>query len=289
MKKQCVYGEAELKTVQQFQLECLKEIIRVCEKVGVEYFVMGGTSLGAVRHGGFIPWDDDIDVGMTRSNYEKFLKLAPAEFSPRYELQTPYSERAMPYFYSKVRINGTKLVEYCARKLKINHGIYVDVFPFDVVPDDEAACRRQFERVQKLLLELRLRQMPDVSLEPKGVGAVLRAAFRKLPHWYYNLFPLASLHRKLEREMTRYDGQEHQALACLIFPVYKKEYLKKSELYPIGRMKFEDVTVCVPGNIEAYLRTHYGDYHQLPPVEERYGHQKYICEIDLPQPDGGAE
>ena len=124
-----IYTEEELEKIQALEIDALKIIVEICEQLEVEYFLIGGTTLGAIRHGGFIPWDDDIDIGMTRKNYIRFLEEAPKYLPKGYFLQTPYNEKNNPYYYSKLRIDGTLFVEYCNHKVKMNHGVYVDIFP----------------------------------------------------------------------------------------------------------------------------------------------------------------
>lgn len=105
------YGE-ELKKVQECELEILAEVIKVCNENSIEYFVIGGTALGAVRHSGFIPWDDDIDIGMTRDDYERFLKIAPSKLKSDLFLQYYVTEPNSPTYFAKVRKNNTQFVEY---------------------------------------------------------------------------------------------------------------------------------------------------------------------------------
>ena len=101
-----------LKKIQQIELDILLEVDRICKKHEIEYFLDFGTLLGAVRHSGFIPWDDDIDIGMTRDNYEKFLKIASSELKKDYFLQNVYTERETPFLYSKIRKNGKFTMEF---------------------------------------------------------------------------------------------------------------------------------------------------------------------------------
>ncbi len=89
-----------------------------------------------MEHGGFIPWDDDVDIGMTRENYEKFLEIAPEKLKNDYFLQTRKTDKKAPYMYAKVRKNGTVFMEWNKRNLDMHHGIYIDIFPYDNVPDD---------------------------------------------------------------------------------------------------------------------------------------------------------
>ena len=100
-----------LRKLQLTQVEMLKEIRRVCEKLNIQYFLIDGTLLGAVRHKGFIPWDDDLDIAMTRPEYDKFVKFAPNELSTEYFLQNWHSDPAYALPYSKLLMNGTKLIE----------------------------------------------------------------------------------------------------------------------------------------------------------------------------------
>lgn len=270
-----IYTDEELKKIQKLELGCLKAIIDVCQKIGVEYFLIGGSALGAVRHGGFIPWDDDIDIGMTRKNYSKFIDMAPQYLPENYHLQSPYSSDNNPYYYSKIRIDGTQFVEYCNRKVNMHQGVYVDIFPFDEVPNNDDENRIQFETFQKLIRKFSLRQSPDVSSEPKSVEEKARSVFRKFLHRLYRLKNYEKLLNDLNNTVTKYNGTGQEAIACLNFPNRKKEYIKKTDLYPLKDIFFEDITVKIPNNYDIYLRTHYDDYMKLPPENQRYGHKPY--------------
>lgn len=275
------YTPEELKKIQSLELEALRTIISVCEKCNVEYFLIGGSTLGAIRHNGFIPWDDDIDVGMTRDNYMRFIKEAPALLPKEYYLQTPYNDKKCPYFYSKLKINGTKFVEYCNHRIDMHHGVYVDIFPFDEVPDDEQLNTVQFEKVQKLIRLFSLRQTPDISVKPTTTSDNIKNILRKALHCLAKCIPYGYITSKLEKEITKYNGTEQSALACLNFPKRKTEYILKSDLYPLSGYLFENLSVNIPHNYDTYLKTHYNNYMELPPKEQQFGHKPYYVELDV--------
>ena len=110
-------SDSELREVQRIEREALALLLDLCRRLDISCFLMDGAAIGAVRHRGFIPWDDDLDVGMLRADYRRFLAEAPALLPPGYTLQTPYNDPKSPYFYSKLRVDGTVFMEYANRKL----------------------------------------------------------------------------------------------------------------------------------------------------------------------------
>ena len=127
--------------------QTLQEVIRVCEVADIPYFIQGGTAIGSHFFDDIVPWDDDIDLGMTRENYQRFLKEAPALLDKKYTLQEFTTEPDTPFYFAKVRKNDTRFVESEWVGLPISEGIYIDIFPYDLIPDDEALARRQRRRV----------------------------------------------------------------------------------------------------------------------------------------------
>lgn len=275
-----IYTEEELEKIQKLETEALRVIIQICDKINIEYFLIGGSALGAIRHNGFIPWDDDIDIGMTRCNYKKFIENAPKILPEGYYLQTPYEGTSSPYYYSKLRIDNTKFVEYCNHRVKMHQGVYVDIFPFDEVPDDNNLNQKQFKRTQRLIRLFSLRQSPDISKEPKSVREKLKAQIRGIAHNFMKLYPYDKILHQLEDEFTKYNGTGQKAYACLNFPEIYTEYILKSDLYPVKKKKFEEVEVFIPNNYDKYLTTHYGNYRKLPPENQRFGHKPYMIELE---------
>ena len=132
------FKEIEPKTLKKLhivEVEILDEIDRVCKKNNIEYFLIGGTLLGAIRHKGFIPWDDDLDVGMTRENYEKFINIAPNELDSKYYLDNFKTNTNCHLPFSKIRKNNTTMDEEATKNFNNHKGIFVDIFPFDKLKD----------------------------------------------------------------------------------------------------------------------------------------------------------
>lgn len=280
MPELTIYTEDELKAIHQLELDALGDIIRICDKLDINYFLIDGAALGAMRHNGFIPWDDDIDIGMTREDYRRFLEEAPALLPEKYFLQTPYQGNKNPYFYTKLRINGTEFAEFCNRKLDIHHGVYVDICPYDEVPDDERLNKKQFRRCRFLIRLFVLRQSPEMSTEPTSPKRKILASVRFVLHYAVRLIPYRWMALAIERETTRYNGTGQSAYAFLHHPKWKTDYMLKSELFPLKKQEFNGALVNVPGDCDAYLRRHYGDYTIWPEPEMRYGHKPYRIKLN---------
>ena len=121
----------ELKVTQQNLLDLMITLDGICRKENISYSLHGGTLLGAVRENGFIPWDDDMDIGMLRADYEKFLNVAKEKLNKKYFLQTWDTDEKFALPFAKIRLNGTKYIEHNSKNVDIHNGIYIDIFPYD--------------------------------------------------------------------------------------------------------------------------------------------------------------
>ena len=226
-----------LRELQLVELEILLEVDRVCRENGIEYFLDGGTALGAVRHGGFIPWDDDIDIGMTRENYEKFLEIAPEKLKNDYFLQTRKTDKKAPYMYAKVRKNGTVFMEWNKRNLDMHHGIYIDIFPYDNVPDDIKERNEYLAKCGRLYRLYLLRSTPDRDLPPqKSVKWAILAVFRRLIHYTLKIVPMLWIENKIDQMFRKYNKADTKCLVCHMFNQY---IYSKRDLFPVKQIKFE--------------------------------------------------
>lgn len=130
------YEPEVLKKLQKVQTEILEDYIKVCEKYNLTYFMLGGTGIGVVRHQGFIPWDDDIDVAMPREDYDRFMEVMESELGDKYKILTPLVDKNYACNVTHLQKKGTKFVPYTSRKMKCDLCIDIDIFPLDHMPDD---------------------------------------------------------------------------------------------------------------------------------------------------------
>lgn len=140
----------DLRELQLLQLEIAKELKRICDENDIDYFMIGGTLLGAVRHKGFIPWDDDMDFGMTVENYNKFIEIAPHKLDKRFFLQTEESDRNYHNIFAKIRMNNTHMIEKVTDKQIIHNGIFIDVFPYDSVTEKKVHSKYYMKKLKIL-------------------------------------------------------------------------------------------------------------------------------------------
>lgn len=265
-------------TLRRVQLEILsiaKEVKRVCEENRIPYFMESGTLLGAVRHGGFVPWDDDMDIGMLREDYERFCSIAPDVLGGAFVFQSWHTEPDYPLPFSKVRRRGTVYGEEKAKRLSEN-GFYVDIFPYDFAPEDEAQRRKlrkrlcHMERILLMKCGFRPWKQDDGADLKKRVG--------------YTLYQLAAGFCSREKLIDRYEK--------LVLAVSDREtvyeqtgkmklyYFPAEDMRNLGDMCFEDSAFKAPAKARDWLTRVYGDYMKLPPEEERINRHG-IHEIDF--------
>lgn len=252
-------------------LDILKEIDRICKKHNITYFLSAGTALGAIRHQGFIPWDDDADIGMLREDFERFRKIAVTELNKGYYYQRMGKGSRFYRNFDQIGEKSTAFVLHNVKDLKIRHGIHVDIFPFDYVPENEGMREEQVREVQRLRTMLLNKLVPHV-VDTKNPWKRLI-----INHEYYKMkfVPLRLLHRKMEATLTRYQGKEEQYVADLLTHYKKIMYFRKSDIIPIKYVEFENEKLPVPGNTDAYLTMMYGDYMTPPPENKRHQRHRF--------------
>ncbi len=262
---------AALRKLQLTQLEMLKEVKRVCDNNGIAYFLDSGTLLGAVRHGGFIPWDDDLDVGMLRSEYDKFIECAKRDLKDEYFLQTWETDPGYPMPYAKIRKKNTYYGEKSFEKADINQGIFIDIFPYDVWPAKRK--RAFFNRISRLraLLVAKCKYMRVRS--DKFYKSVIKFFIVTVVRFFSLFTTKEKLIRKYEKLVLRTNAAESDELFEETLH-YKFGYwvLPKSVFRGYASMKFEDEEFSVPSGYDEYLTAVYGDYMTLPPEDKRGGH-----------------
>lgn len=199
-------ADIKLRNIQLGILEILKDIITVCEEYNIEYFIMCGTALGAVRHKGFIPWDDDLDIGMTRENYERFLKIAPNVLPEELFVQTFNSDPNTPFYFAKVRKSGTLFIRNYCKNLKMHHGIYVDVFPYDNIPDDIKLRDSQYRKVNLWSNLFIAKTLTGASVPQDSLIGKVKILIRTIFHYLLKPISKRYLYNKLDNVSCEYNN-----------------------------------------------------------------------------------
>lgn len=267
------YRENELRKLQLTELEILEAIDEVCIKNGIDYWIDSGTVLGAVRHGGFIPWDDDIDIGMLRDDYEKFLSVAPAALGGRYVVSSPHSNQHQAAMFAKVMIKGTSFKTAETEDAGFNQGIFVDVLPYDSLSDNR--CGRFFQRFRCFFWQSisYLRCSGHVNVPHKGgLGAVERAICKMANRLASRLLTSEAVRSHFERAALSH-SEESTSKYLHVMPYAMTEPFLRKTMVPPKPIAFEGRTFFGPAEPEAYLEALYGkDWRELPPIEERRNH-----------------
>lgn len=265
------YRPGELKRVQDTALQVLKEFIRICDKYQLDYFVHWGTALGAVRHQGFIPWDDDVDVAMLRGDYERFLQVAPRELEGRYELSSAFIQKNCAGMFTKMSAAGTLHVTEQESLWPGLHGIRVDIFPFDNVPEDEKKRRKQERRVRFYNMLYVVKNLPHPYIQGNSIKTKMVKTASFLAHCLMKPVPVDWILRQAEKYALLY--KEQTKTYTLLYDLYPEQWLLKWEdIYPLQEGTFEGLQVKLLHHNDLALRNSYGNYMELPPEEERVNH-----------------
>ena len=263
-------NRTELKNdeIKQVCLQILSDVAEFCEKNGIQYFLVCGTALGAIRHNGFIPWDDDVDIGMPRPDYDRFVDLYKSE---KYIVCDTRYDRKYPYGFAKVCDNRTILIENVENPF--NLGVYIDIFPIDGLPDNEELQKKHMKIIN---WDLRLLSWKCISHDKK-VGW-LHKVIQLLAKAVLFVVPVHVLVRKLEYDVKKYSYRDANYVGHLVTKAMWGSDIKPKELFsfPI-KHKFEECEFFVPGQVEAYLTQEYGDYMKLPPKEKQIAKHDYVA------------
>lgn len=253
--------EIEIEGYKSIPLDILKHFADFCDSHEISYYLAYGTLLGAIRHKGYIPWDDDIDVFMMRKDYELFRKLYQSE---RYPFVDLLLDKHHPVGMGKLYDSHTIIRTY--DKIYRKYGLFVDIFPLDTVPCDDRERKRWIDNVRKYL---RLNSILNSSYGNDGkTGFFKRVASRILTR-----LPLSSLlHSHIEKLYTKYNNNDTGYVGVPIFKNNLKFPIQLFDSFQI--VEFENYSFKVMSGFDEVLQLCYGDYMQLPPVEKRIGIHK---------------
>lgn len=247
-----------LRRLQLTQQEILDEIVRICENNDIHYYLVGGTLLGAIRHKGFIPWDDDLDIAMPRCDYIKFCHLCQTKLSPSFFLHSTETDDNYWLPFAKIRKKGTVLNEENIKNLDVEKGIYVDIFPFDQVPEEKMYLRT---KIIKILI--------NTIVFKRGI-ILKRTAKQKIVDFLLTPFSIKQLstwQQKLMQHNASKDYPYYINYGSNYNPV--KQTIPKDKYEPYKLAEFENKYYRIPNDADYVLRRIYADYMELPPVEKR--------------------
>ena len=261
--------------LQKIEFDLFRCFADICEKLELNYFLVCGSALGAARHGGFIPWDDDFDVGMYREDYNKFMELAPSMLPEGIFLQNYRSDPEFPLIFAKLRNSNTTFIEPLLSNFNMHHGVWMDIFPLDGYPEDPVEQEK-------------LARMKRIYLRRSRCGYIMQRPLKgKL---YAAMLRFFGYHKKTGQTLAKYEALissypvEGSKIICNHGTWYGKRDYIAAEYYGKGSTAiYEGVEVRVPENPDGYLTALYGDWRTPPPVDKQKGsHDCVICDIEKP-------
>lgn len=259
--------------IQKILLELLKIFVDICQEYDLQYFLVAGSALGAVKYQGFIPWDDDIDVAMPRADYEKFLQLAPEKLPQWCFMQNYKTDPAFPHVFTKLRNSNTTFIEKGMAKLPINHGMYIDIFQIDGYPENAKEIR-QFEWKKKLLA---WKQYCALEGSKNWKVRLRRPFLRVLGYHKRTAKTLATL----DALISQYSLENSQMWCCHGNRQGKLEYSPRWHYGNGTQAVFEGLSVRIPEQFDSYLTQKYGDWRKdLPLDQQKSHHQCLICDAN---------
>ena len=281
MKVDQYYDEDTLKKVQAVQKQILKDVQAVCEKNEIDIFLLFGSALGVVRHHGFIPWDDDIDVGVFREDFTRLKHVLEAELGDKYEFLTCETNGSYACTVTHFQKKGTKFVSRDAADCDYVPGINIDFFVFDHLADGFLARKIQFAEAWFLgrLLFLSGKGtlfIPYTGRKKQIVEAVCGFVRRSMR--LFGITPIKVYHQ-FQKVSQRYNYKQTKYIASFEPPKSWLNACRKEEMYPLKKMPFDEFEVYVPGNVHEHLKTLFGDYMKLPPKEKRMNHRPLIIDF----------
>lgn len=264
-------SDSLLRQCQLGELEIFDVFLTICKKCNLQYFVYGGTLLGAVRHGGFIPWDDDIDVAMPLADYRRFLKVAPT-LLPEDLILTPGKEYGGLEAFAKLRNRHSF---FCEKTTIVSEpcGLFVDIFPYERVP--RLPFPLSLFLAKWCSLSWLSARAHRVLVHRHAVGLIVSAA--KSLVWMSICISLKYLHRVMAKFLPSVWRSSPEV------PLFQPHIGFTNEiLFPLSTVVFEGRECNAPHDVDAYLTQYYGDWRTLPPPEKRQWHASIICPTQAP-------
>lgn len=275
------YSDDELKKLQNTELSIFKDFKEICEKNSLTYFGLAGTGIGALRHGGFIPWDDDIDVGLLRKDYDKLIEILKRDYADKYTVVNGDEFSNYPLMTTRICLKNTKFIEYSLKNIDCPLGIFLDVYAFDCAAADEKARVKQARTTWIFSKLLILKHIPFPVLPFRGIKKTIAHCVTACAWAFLNVFFISHkwLYKKCKDASCKYNDRDTGFYGYFCDTAMFSNFFEKQDLFPVRTEKFEDTYMCFPNNLEKSLTNMFGDYMQLPPPEKRKNHYPYLLEF----------
>lgn len=265
MFKSKIYDEITLKHLHKVQMMILEDFIKICEDNEITYFIYGGSLLGTIRHNGFIPWDDDIDVIMFRKDFDKLNEFLKNNLDEKYEFYNCLNEKSYFHTFGRLALKGTIFAEWWANQVDYTPHIFIDIFILDNVPNNKV---KRFIHMKSSFL---LNQLTIYSYIKYDNSSKIKKIIQQGLHYLLKILPTSpeKIKKKCIETFEKYKNDDCNQIcdfpAKCQMPIYdKKDWL------PYKKAKFESLEVTIPNNYHKILTRTYGDYMELPPKELRF-------------------
>ena len=282
---------AEMKRIWAVELDLLHAFAQVCDRYHLQWFAHAGTMLGAVRHHGFIPWDDDIDIVMPRKDYDRLCEIGPSVFSSPYFYQNESTDRFFCRTFSRLRNSDTTGIQISEREYRypFNQGIFIDIFPYDNVSDNDEELRDDIRKMEALLNKRwYFRKLVYFYRPLKGRGPVRRLGYFVRHLWYKYVNKSAGDYQVLlyeyQRMLTAHNGEETKRVGEMLVHPLGRHIWNKEWFDGKIDMPFEMISIPVPIRYEECLAASFGKDWRIP---RQVGncHGQVFYDVDRPYTD----
>ncbi|MBR1539885.1 MAG: LicD family protein [Clostridia bacterium] len=262
---------AKVKKLWKVELDMLEKVLDICDKNNIKYFASYGTLLGTVRHHGFIPWDDDIDLEMPRNDYERFKQIARKELQDPYFVQCYETEKNYDRSHIQIRNSNTTAILKTDKNNSFNKGIFMDIFPIDNVPDGVKG------KIFKLRVNTfkRLINTYPVFGDEKKLKLVIKKIMKKT---FFKIFDLNKILAKYEKLLSKYKDEKTKYMGLIYdgfkYPVFEREYYDEYE-----NLSFEYLSLRCPKKYDSMLRQEYGEDYMVP-QKKASTHQEFFFDTE---------
>lgn len=262
-----------LRKVQMLEIEILDEIVRICDENNINYYLIAGTLIGAVRHKGFIPWDDDLDIAMMRDDYEKFLNVCESSLNNRFIIDSHETSKIYYRLAAKVRIKNSIYMQRDLKKYKGEQGIWIDILPLDNI-NKPNTFKEFFQATVKSILEVAIENKRKIDISEKSKYKVIIAKL-------FSIFPI-NLLIEIQKDIMMFDNNENNNYIVNFASKYnyKRQTFKKELWEKTIDAEFEGKYYKIPIGYDEILKSIYGDYMEIPPKSKQEIHNPILIRFE---------